>query len=163
MRSINHAFKTCRAPAQRGAPHAAGRQRGVSLVEVMVSVLVVSTGLLGAAAMQASALRNNQGSYERTQSAILTQGMLDAMRANMAGVAANSYNSADWVCTAPAAGSLAGSDIARWIGTVKSQINADACGHIACAAGVCTVRVRWDDSRATGGATQQIVTTRAQL
>jgi len=148
-----------RMKALRGVP----RQHGMSLIEVMVSVLIVSTGLLGAAAMQASALRNNQGSYERTQSAILTQGMFDAMRANMPGVTSNNYNSADWVCSVPSTGSLAASDIARWIGTLKTQMNTDACGHIACAANVCTVRVRWDDSRATGGDTQQIVTTRAQL
>lgn len=135
----------------------------MSLIEVMVSVLVVSTGLLGAAAMQASALRNNQGSYERTQSVILTQGMMDAMRANLAGVTANSYNSSDWVCTAPSTGTLAASDIARWIGTLKTQIGSDACGHISCTANVCTVRVRWDDTRATGGVSQQIVSTRAQL
>ena len=45
---------------------AAPRQRGVSLIEVLVSVLVVSLGRLGAGALQATALRNNQGSYERT-------------------------------------------------------------------------------------------------
>jgi type IV pilus assembly protein PilV len=69
-------------PKQAPTP-AAPRQRGVSLMEVLVSVLVVSLGLLGAVALQATALRNNQGSYERTQTAILTQGIFDAMRANM--------------------------------------------------------------------------------
>jgi type IV pilus assembly protein PilV len=129
----------------------------------MVSVLVVTVGLLGAAALQASALRNNQGSYERTQTSILTQGIFDAMRANLVAVNANSYNTADWVCTAPDVASLAGSDIARWIGTLKTQINTSACGRIVCAAGACTISVRWDDSRATGGASAQVVSMKAQL
>ncbi len=143
-------------PGQRG-------QRGVSLIEVMVSVLIVSLGLLGAAALQATALRNNQGSYERTQTSILTQGIFDAMRANLVGVNANSYNTGGYICTAPNTAGLAGSDIARWLSTVQTQIHSGACGSIDCAAGACTVGVRWDDSRATGGLAAQTISTRAQL
>jgi type IV pilus assembly protein PilV len=139
------------------------RQRGVSLIEVMISVLIVSLGLLGAAALQATALRNNQGSYERTQTSILTQGIFDAMRANLVAVNANGYNTGGYVCTAPDTSSLANSDIARWINTLQSQIHSGACGSINCAVGVCTVSVRWDDSRATGGGTAQVVAMRAQL
>ena len=146
---------------QHGRQH--DPQRGVSLIEVLVSVLVVTVGLLGAAALQASAVRNNQGSYERTQTSILTQGIFDAMRANLPGVTANSYNTNGWVCAAPADAGLAGSDIARWIATVQSQIHAGACGSIACAANACTVSVRWDDSRATGGSAAQVISTKAQL
>lgn len=146
------------------SPHRSRRgQRGVSMVEVLVSVLVVTVGVLGAAALQATALRNNQGSYDRTQSAIVTQGMLDAMRANLPGVNAGSYNTNGYVCKAPANSSLVSSDIARWITTVQQQLNAEACGSISCAAGVCTVIVRWDDSRLTGGSSSQTLTVKAQL
>ena len=139
------------------------RQAGVSLVEVLVSVLVVTTGLLGAAALQAAALRNNQGSYERTQTSILTQGIFDAMRANMAGVTANSYNTGGWSCTIPNPTGLAGSDISRWLDNLHTQINSSACGSIDCVANACTVGVRWDDSRATGGGSAQVVSMKAQL
>ncbi|MDP1900258.1 MAG: type IV pilus modification protein PilV [Rubrivivax sp.] len=147
------------------APCAQGRraQRGVGLIEVLVSVLIVTVGLLGAVALQATALRNNQGSFERTQTSILTQGIFDAMRANLAGVTANGYNTGGFVCVAPAAGSLATRDIARWVGNLHAQINPGACGSIACAANVCTVSVQWDDSRATGGSNAQTITMRAQL
>ena len=138
-------------------------QGGVSLIEVLVSILVVTTGLLGAAALQATALRNNQGSYERTQTSILTQGMFDAMRANLAGVNANSYNTGGWVCTAPDPAGLANSDIARWINTLQTQIHSGACGSINCTTGACTVSVRWDDSRATGGSSAQVISMKAQL
>ena len=152
---MNHASKFAQ-------PHRAS-QRGVGLVEVLVSVLVVTLGLLGAAALQATALRNNQGSYERTQSSILTQGIFDAMRANLAGVNANNYNTGGWVCLAPAAANLASSDIARWVGNLQTQIHSGACGSINCAAGACTVGVRWDDARATGGAAAQEISMQAQL
>lgn len=148
---------------QRIRPKPIRHQAGVSLIEVLVSVLVVTTGLLGAAALQASALRNNQGSYERTQTSILAQGMFDAMRANMAGVNANSYNTDGYVCAVPTPSDLAGKDIARWITNLHTQIHSGACGSIQCTAGACTVGVRWDDSRATGGSSAQVVSMRAQL
>lgn len=139
------------------------RQRGAGLIEVLVAVVIVTVGLLGAAALQASALRNNQGSYERTQSSILSQGMFDAMRANLVDVNANAYNTNGWLCTAPSASGLAASDQARWISGLQAQINPGACGSIACASGACTVGVRWDDSRATGGSSAQLVSMKAQL
>lgn len=157
MKGLRMHAKTAKRALRRAS------QRGVSLIEVMVSVLIVTLGLLGAAALQATALRNNQGSYERTQTSILTQGIFDAMRANLAAVNANRYNTGGYICTAPIASSLAGSDIARWIGTLKTQIHSGACGSISCSAGACTVGVRWDDSRATGGATAQVVSMQAQL
>ena len=140
------------------------RQRGVSLIEVLVSILVVSLGLLGAVALQATALRNNQGSYERTQTAILTQGIFDAMRANLvAGVDAGSYNTGGLICVAPAAADLATRDLARWITSLHAQIHPGACGAVACAGRVCTVQVQWDDSRASGGLAAQNITLAAQL
>lgn len=148
----------------RRAPPSARRQRGVSLVEVLVSVLVVTIGVVGAVGLQASALRNNQGSYERTQVSILSQAMFDAMRANAADVTAGAYNTSGYVCTAASnPGTLAASDVARWVTTLQQQINPGACGSIACTAGDCTVGVRWDDSRGTGGSSAQVIQMKAQL
>jgi type IV pilus assembly protein PilV len=139
------------------------QQRGVSLVEVLVSVVIVTLGLLGAAALQANALRNNQGAYERTQTSILTQGIFDAMRANLAGVDSNGYDTGGYVCAAQSAGGLAGSDVDVWIANLHRQIHAGACGSIDCTGRACTVRVRWDDSRATAGSSAHVVEMRAQL
>ena len=52
------------------------------LLAALVAVLVMGVGLLGIAAMQATALRNNQSALERTQATIQTYSILDAMRAN---------------------------------------------------------------------------------
>ena len=143
--------------------HSRHRQRGVGLIEVLVSLVIVSIGLLGAAALQATALRNNLGSFELTQTSILTQGIFDAMRANRAGVTANGYNTDGWICVAPSNTSLASSDVGRWIDNLHQQVQSDACGNIDCVALACTVQIRWDDSRATGGNSAQTVQSRAQL
>lgn len=138
-------------------------QRGGTLIEVMVSILVLSIGMLGAAALQLSALRNNQSNYEHAQMTVLTQGMLDAMRSNMAGVTAAEYENAGWVCAAPGAGSLAKSDVSKWITTVQAQINPSACGRITCAGRDCLVGIQWDDSRARGGSSAQVFEIRSRL
>ncbi len=143
--------------------HSAMARRGVSLIEVLVSILLVTLGVLGASAMQTVALRNNQSSYEGTQSTILVQGLLDAMRANPKGVAAGSYNTGGWQCTAPTGATLHARDLARWVGGLRDQINPSACGKVSCTTGACTVFVRWDDSRGIGGAATKTVETQVQL
>lgn len=83
-------------PPGARAPRRRPRQ-GLGLIEVLVSVLIVSVGMLGAAAMQAVTLRNGQGTYEHAQSTVLTQAMLDAMRANLQAVTTGGYNTAGFV------------------------------------------------------------------
>jgi type IV pilus assembly protein PilV len=138
---------------RRPSAYSAPRRRagGATLIEVLVSVVVVAVGLLGAAALLSSALRNNQASYERSQMTVLGQGMLDAMRANLTGVDAGAYQKASYMCSAPSGSGLANADIARWIGDLQAQINASACGSISCVGRQCTVSIRWDDSRGSGG------------
>ena len=56
----------------------AHQQVGVTLIEVLVAVLVMAIGLLGIAALQATALRNSQSSLERSQAVVHTYAILDA-------------------------------------------------------------------------------------
>jgi type IV pilus assembly protein PilV len=67
------------------------RQSGISLIEVLVSVLVLSIGLLGIAGLQTSALTTNFVSYQYTQAAMLTASMVERMRANGSGVQGSFY------------------------------------------------------------------------
>lgn len=152
------------------------RQRGSSLIEVMVAVLIMGIGLLGIAAMQATALRNSQSALERSQAVIHTYAILDAMRANRDAALAGAYNLA-MTCTAPATdGTLAQADLNRWITDVKSSLGGNAadttsCGSVNCADSVCAVTVRWDEQRASdnsatgliAGQSNRSVTTSARL
>jgi type IV pilus assembly protein PilV len=56
--------------------------RGFTLLEVLVAVLVLSIGLLGLAGLQAASLRNNHSGYLRSQATILAYDYIDRMRAN---------------------------------------------------------------------------------
>lgn len=59
-------------------------QRGFSMIEVMVAVLVLSIGLLGMAALQAATLRNNQSANYRTQASNLAYELIDTARSYQA-------------------------------------------------------------------------------
>ncbi|MCU0964742.1 MAG: type IV pilus modification protein PilV [Burkholderiaceae bacterium] len=137
--------------------------RGITLIEVMVSVLLLTIGLLGAAAVQLSAARNNQSAFEQAQVAVQVQGMLDAMRNNLAGVIGGSYDHASWTCVAPTGTTLAQTDAASFLDTLRSQVNPSACMHITCIARDCTVGVRIDDSRGLGGSTTHVIEVRSTL
>lgn len=63
------------------------RQAGFSLIEVLVTMVVLSIGLLGIAGMQASGLRNNHAAYTKTQATNLAMDMAERIRANPQGQA----------------------------------------------------------------------------
>jgi type IV pilus assembly protein PilV len=75
---------------QKKAPH----DRGFTLVEVMVALLVLSIGLLGVGKLVLFSARSNDSAYQRSQATALAYAMLDYMRANKVGATAGSYNTA---------------------------------------------------------------------
>lgn len=58
------------------------KQRGASLMEVMVALFVLAIGLLGFAGLQNSSLAFSQKAYANSQAAFMTQDILERMRAN---------------------------------------------------------------------------------
>ncbi|HVJ62188.1 MAG TPA: type IV pilus modification protein PilV [Tahibacter sp.] len=66
--------------------------RGLSLVEVLVAVMVFSVGLIGLAGLMLVSQRTNHSAYLRTQASFLAQSMADRMRGNIGGVWAELYN-----------------------------------------------------------------------
>ncbi len=66
-------------------------QRGFSLVEVLVAVVLLSIGLLGLAKLQFWGVRHTGSAYFRTQATQIANEMVERMRANPVGVAAGYY------------------------------------------------------------------------
>lgn len=63
--------------------HAMKKEAGFSLIEVLIALLVLSIGLLGASSMQLSALNANQGSYSRFQAINVANELSERMHANI--------------------------------------------------------------------------------
>ena len=68
-------------------------QKGFSLLEVLITLLVVSFGLLGMAALIISGVRSNNIAHYRSIASKQTEDIADRMRANLAGVSAGAYDS----------------------------------------------------------------------
>ena len=60
---------------------------GFTLIEVLISIVVLAVGLLGLAGLQSTSLRNNLSAYNRSQATLLAYDLADRMRANIAGKA----------------------------------------------------------------------------
>jgi type IV pilus assembly protein PilV len=71
------------------------RSQGVSLIEVLVSLLILSLGLLGVAGLQTTSLRSNQTAYFRSQATAAAADIIDRMRANPQGVGNGKYDTID--------------------------------------------------------------------
>lgn len=91
--------------------------RGVTMIEVLIAIAVVTAGLLGVARLQAQMQTAELEAYQRTQAIVLLQDMVDRVNANR-------RNAADYAtatplgtggtidCSAPA--SLAQKDQCEW-------------------------------------------------
>jgi type IV pilus assembly protein PilV len=58
----------------------AKRQSGVTLIEVLITLVVVSVGLLGMVAMQSISMKNAQGSHHHTLATAIAYDALDRVR-----------------------------------------------------------------------------------
>ncbi len=64
---------------------------GFTLIEILVTIVIVSVGLLGLAGLQINGLRANMSSETRSKATLLAGDIVERMRANLAGVDANAY------------------------------------------------------------------------
>lgn len=67
-------------------------ERGFTLLEVMIALVIFSIGLLGLAGLQSRGLQSNTTAQYRTTAIIEAYDMADRIRANPAGVANNRYD-----------------------------------------------------------------------
>ena len=63
-------------------PTQMSRQSGVSIVEILVAVLILSVGSLGIVSLQLAGMKYSAGAYARTQIVILSDDIVNRMKAN---------------------------------------------------------------------------------
>jgi type IV pilus assembly protein PilV len=118
-------------------------QRGTTLVETLVALVVLSVGLLGIAALQMTSLRNNRGAHLRSQAQVLAYDITDRMRANRNAALANAYVIA---LAAPATGSgIVLTDLQEWKATLASALPLGD-GEVTRDGDMFRIRIRWTDT-----------------
>lgn len=145
--------------------------RGVSLIEILVAVLILSVGVLGLAAMQVRSMRATISSEQKTQAVVLAQYLLDLMRVDRSSAVQGLYNTgglAAPICALPAvsaADEFARSELRGWMASVQAGLGpgASTCVAVNCdALALCSVRLQWDDTSA-GGLPDQSLTVTSRL
>ncbi len=139
-------------PGQRGA------QRGVSIVEVLVTLLTVSLAMLGTVGLQAYSLRLNQGALFRIQAVLLVADLAERLEANKAGALSGSYlqpgdSSKNCVAQACSHVDLAAYDLAQWHAAVSAALPHATTQVTRAEAGnpsTYTIRIGWADRRTSG-------------
>lgn len=110
------------------------RQRGVGLIEVMVTVLILATSLLAMAALQTRSLQHNHSAFLRSQVNIIAYDIIDRIR-----------------IASPAAPKdlnlPSEADIA-----VMTSVLPGGQGAVDCPGRLCTVTVTWSEQDGTSGA-----------
>jgi type IV pilus assembly protein PilV len=112
---------------------ASKHQQGFSMLEVLITLVIVATALFGTAGLQAYAMRMNQGAQFRAQAVFLASDIAERMESNKAAAVAGNYvvaltstpSAAATDCTAngcdPAA--LSAWDVSQWELAIAGNAN----------------------------------------
>lgn len=152
-------------------PHPSS-QRGFTLIEVLVAVVILAIGLLGLAALQNSGLQGSQEAYLRSQATLLASDLSDRMRANREAALNGDYdhNYGDAI----GGGTVAAQDVQDWVTTIQNVLpggdgqvcrssTGDACNG---AGGIFVISIRWDGASAArdgDGTNDAALVVRAEL
>ena len=136
------------------------RQRGFTLLEVLIAAFLLSIGLLGLASVQTMGLRYNQIAYHRTQATLLSYDMVDRMRANVVGVRQGKYDlivtdsppdEPKCLAVSCSAADIAIADIRQWSLQMQSVLPQGSGSVNKDAVGTFIIHVMWDDREPTSG------------
>lgn len=134
----------------RTAPRSRRHQRGISLLEILITVIILAVGLLGLALLQTMNLRYTQSANYRTVATNLSYEVLDLVRANQ--LLKRRYAETTYVSGGtPATCNLAptfdpGPNLARWHCQVSSMLPGGE-SQVSVLGNTATVRIRWTDAR----------------
>lgn len=151
--------------------------KGTSLIEVLVAIIIMSIGLVGVATMQTTALKNNLSALKRTQASILAYEFIDLMRANIDRSTPSSpvmpsdfesFNSstsytitASCLTTAGCTKSqMANTDLANWKLNLANGLSSSATASISGSSGDYVLTITWDDdlTQAAGSQSKSFTT-----
>ena len=116
-------------PVMRTPSKTPAVQKGAGLIEILISLLVIATGILGLTGLQANSLASNRTAYYRTQATILAYDIIDKQRANKAEALAGSYaialnsTAGTTTCTTSCTtADIAAMDLTQWQNSLSTEL-----------------------------------------
>ena len=137
------------------------RQRGDTMIEVLVTIIIIAVGVLGAAALQVTTLKNLSSSHSASVAAIVVEDFSERMRANPDAALADDYVHTaapaafpDCAANACTPTQLANYDMGSWWAQLTAVLPVGS-GQVTRNAGTNTfvLTVRWDDDRSGSAGT----------
>ena len=122
-------------------------QSGMTLIEVLVAVLILTISLLGAAVIQLNALKYTDSSRMTSQASFIAYDMLDRIRANAG--ADYSWGRVGRTSASLTNASVRDLDLHDFDANIRGFAGESAKGSVAVGAHEVTVSISWDDSRST--------------
>ena len=119
------------------------------MLEMLVSIIVLTMGLLSVAGLTARSLAANDSSGYRASAGQLAMRISDAMRANRDATFRGDY-ALTMGQAAPGASTKAGADLTTWKAALAALPAGDGSVAYSTATRQATVIVRWNDQRAGG-------------
>jgi len=135
--------------------HKNTRQSGFTLIEVLVTLVIIAVGLLGLANVQLIGLKNNQSAYQRSQATIAIYDMVERIRSNASEIdnyvaTAIEVKAATKVATCTTAtgcstAEMAATDLAEW-NELLTQSFGMAEGAIMPDGSIYNITITWDEN-----------------
>ncbi len=127
------------------AAHSISKCEGFSLLEVLVTVLVLSLGILGLSGLQVTAMKNSYSALLRAQAAQYGYDIVDRMRVNRQQAITEGYV-LDMGATTSTKSGLAKADVDEWLAQVSAALPSGEADIKVTADGVATVIIKWNES-----------------
>jgi type IV pilus assembly protein PilV len=129
-------------------PSLSRKQAGFSMLEVLITIVVIALGLLGFAGLQAYSVKSNQLALNRSIATMYAYSIIDSMRANRTQALANGYDIA--FGATPVGAEPALTDLGVWVKDLKDNLpNGEGKIIVNNANSLATVYIRWKENVST--------------
>lgn len=126
------------------------QQKGVGLIEVLITLLIMSTSLIALASLQTRSLQFNQGAYLRSQANIYAYDILDRIRVNSTNLGAYGNSPLASFDGNPAATPIAQHDLESWRKNIATYLPNGKGGVVCDGERVCEITIEWDELNSSG-------------
>ncbi len=106
------------------------QQAGMTLIEVLIAMLILAIGVLGAAGIQLNALKYTDSALKSTQASFIAYDLLDRMRANAG------------------SSSVVSQDLSDFKRNIRQFAGETGNGTVAVSNGRVSISIQWSDTRA---------------